>query len=156
MTRGDTPPLRASLARGSFARDPWHPGVSPSAFRKSTAKRGDSGTKPEVSHGRSPFSGGCCEMMDHFREKTPGHRNVRHEGSLATTHSPWDTSVFVPKSSFWSVLFREARRKRRRQSRGTSGHEAPSQDAHGRKGAAGDPAAPDGHLTSKRPGRRRA
>lgn len=36
------------------------------------------------------------------------------------------------------------------------GTKAPSQDARGRRGAAGDPAAPDGHLISKRPGRRRA
>ena len=45
---------------------------------------------------------------------------------------------------------------RKQRIRGATGHEAPSQIAHGRKGAAGDPAAPDGHLISKRPGRRRA
>lgn len=45
---------------------------------------------------------------------------------------------------------------RKQRIRGATGHEAPSQNARGRRGAAGDPAAPDGHLTSKRPGRRRA
>ena len=92
---------------------------SPQRFRKSTAKRGDSGRNVKL----------CSE----------GLAGIIAANDVVTAASE-DSRPYA----------------RRRRIRGATGHEAPSQIAHGRKGAAGDPAAPDGHLISKRPGRRRA
>ena len=44
-------------------------------------------------------------MMDCLRQETPGHRNAQPEDSPVPTHSPWDTSVFVPESAIPRVLF---------------------------------------------------
>lgn len=92
---------------------------SPHRFRKSTAKRGDSGRNEKL----------CSE----------GLADIIAANDVVTAASE-DSRPYA----------------RRRRIRGATGHEAPSQIAHGRKGAAGDPAAPDGHLISERPGRRRA
>lgn len=92
---------------------------SPQRFRKSTAKRGDSGRNEKL----------CSE----------GLAGIIAANDVVTAATE-DSCPYA----------------RRRRIRGTTGHEAPSQNARGRRGAAGDPAAPDGHLTSKRPGRRRA
>ena len=91
----------------------------PQRFRKSTAKRGDSGRNEKL----------CSE----------GLAGIIAANDVVTAASE-DSRPYA----------------RRRRIRGATRHEAPSQNARGRRGAAGDPAAPDGHLTSKRPGRRRA
>ena len=92
---------------------------SPQRFRKSAAKRGDSGRNEKL----------CPE----------GLAGIIAANDVVTAASE-DSRPYA----------------RRRRIRGATGHEAPSQNARGRRGAAGDPAAPDGHLISKRPGRRRA
>ena len=44
--------------------------------------------------------------MNRSRQETPGRRNAQPEGSLVSTLSLWDTSVFVPKSAIPRVLYR--------------------------------------------------
>lgn len=108
-------PFAGILSAGSLGTRAF----SPQRFRKSTAKRGDSGRNEKL----------CSE----------GLAGIIAANNVVTATSE-DSRPYA----------------RRRRIRGATRHEAPSQNARGRRGAAGDPAAPDGHLTSKRPGRRRA
>ena len=108
-------PFAGILSAGSLGTRAF----SPQRFRKSTAKRGDSGRNEKL----------CSEGL---------------AGSIAAN----DVVTAAGEDSRPCA--------RRRRIRGAVRHESPSQNARERRGAAGNPAAPDGHLTSKRPGRRRA
>lgn len=55
-------------------------------------------------------------MMDRSREETPGCTNAQLEGFSVPTHSPWDTSAFVPESAIPRVLFRKQKQVSRLQS----------------------------------------
>lgn len=54
--------------------------------------------------------------MDRSREETPGRTNAQLEGFSVPTHSPWDTSAFVPESAIPRVLFRKQKQVSRLQS----------------------------------------
>ena len=55
-------------------------------------------------------------MLDRSREETPGRTNAQLEGFSVPTHSPWDTSAFVPESAIPRVLFRKQKQVSRLQS----------------------------------------